>query len=173
MSQPAKEKRKPHASTLRTGRWSETFGCYAITKCPRIREPALAQNAPAELILSSLDHLRKTGLIRLLAFCIMPDHYHVLMFLTSNTPLSDLIRSVGKYTARRLNQMFNRSGQFWEEGFYDHRCRSEEEIEDRMCYIEHNAVRAELVEKAEDWPYSSAHPSQARLLDRDWYAEMK
>ena len=52
---------------------------------------------------------------------------------------------------------------------YEH----DDEIEDRMCYIEHNPVRAELVEKAEDWPYSSAHSSQARLLDRDWYAEMR
>ena len=103
----------------------------------------------------------------------MPDHYHVLMFLAGDKSLSDVMRSIGKHTARRLNGMLGRSGQFWQEGYYDHRCRDTEDVEDRMCYIEHNPVRAELVTRAEDWTYSSAHPSQARLLDRDWYAEMR
>lgn len=173
MSQPPEKNHKPHASALRAGRWSEPFACYAITKCLETRRALLAKPEPAELILSSFDYLRKSDEIRVLAFCIMPDHYHILMFLIGSTSLSDLMKSIGKYTARRLNRMFRCHGQLREDGFHDHRCRNEDDIADRLSYIELNPVRAELVKKPEDWPFFSAHPSQARFLDRHWYGRMK
>ena len=108
-----------------------------------------------------------------MAFCIMPDHYHAVLFPVGRKSLSEIMNSFGKFTARRLNMLLHRQGEFWEEGFYDHRCRDDDDIEDRVTYIEHNPVRVELVRKAEDWPFSSAHPSQTSLLDRDWYARMK
>ena len=123
--------------------------------------------------MSSLKYLREAGAIRLLSFCIMPDHFHAVWFLVGRQSLSEVMGSLGKYTARRLNSLLHRQGQFWEEGFFDHRCRDENDIEDRITFIEHNPVRAELVAKAEDWLFSSAHKSQRGLLDRDWYAEMK
>jgi putative transposase len=173
MCPPSETNRPPHAKNLREGRWSETFACYAVAKCLARRRPILAEPAQAGIILASLSYLRETETIRLLSFCIMPDHYHVVFFLVGRQPLSEVMGSLGKYTARRLNQLFHHQGQFWEEGFFDHRCRNEDDIEDRMTYIEHNPVRAELVTKAEDWLFSSAHPSQASLLDRDWYARMR
>jgi hypothetical protein len=36
-------------------------------------------------------------------------------------------------------------------------------------YIEHNPVRAGLVERAELWPYSSANPIHRDVLDREWW----
>jgi putative transposase len=165
--------RPPHAKNLREGRWSETFACYAVAKCLARRKPILSEPAPAEIILSSLNYLREAGAIRLLSFCIMPDHYHAVLFLVGRLSLSQVMNSLGKFTARRLNALLCRQGQFWEEGFFDHRCRDDDDIEDRMTYIEHNPVRAELVMKAEDWPFSSAHPLQSRLLDRDWYAQVR
>jgi putative transposase len=173
MCHPSENRSDPHGSFLRAGRWSETLACYAVTKCVARREPLLAEPAPAQLVLSSLRYLRTSGQIRLLAFCIMPDHYHMVLFLTGHKSLSDVMGSLGKYTARRLNQLLHRRGEFWEEGFYDHRCRDESDIEDRMIYIEHNPVRAGLAVQAEDWPFSSAHPPHGSLLDRDWYARVR
>jgi putative transposase len=173
MCPPSEEDALSHAKHLRTGRWSETYACYAIAKCPARREPILADSAAAQIILSSLTYLRESDAIRLLAFCIMPDHYHALLFLVGRRSLSDVMSSLGKYTARRLNALFRRQGQFWEEGFFDHRCRDDDDIEDRMTYIEHNPVRAGLVARSEDWSFSSAHPSQRDILDRDWYAQVK
>ena len=123
--------------------------------------------------MSSFDHLRRTDEIRVLAFCIMPDHYHLLTFLIGRKSLSDVISSVGKYTARRVNALIGRRGRFWQEGFHDHRCRNDDDIEDRLNYIELNPVRAGLTEEPAGWPFSSAHPSRVGLLDRDWYANMR
>ena len=173
MPHPPEHPAPHHSKALREGRWSETWACYAITKCLARREPLLASPVPAELIISSLDYLRQSGDIRLLAFCIMPDHYHALLFLVGQRSLSEVMNSLGKYTARRLNRILGRCGQLWEEGFHDHRCRDDDDIEDRMAYIEHNPVRAELAARAEDWRFSSAHSSQVGLVDRRWYAEVR
>ena len=96
--------------------------------------------APRRDLLSSLNYLRESGDIRLLAFCVMPDHYHALLFLTGHKSLSEVVASVSKFTATRLNRFFGRRGNLWQEGFYDHRCRDEDDIEDAMAYIEHNSV---------------------------------
>ena len=173
MCPPPDKRGLAHAENLRVGRWSETFGCYAIAKCLARREPILAEPGPAGIILSSLKYLREIGEVRLLAFCVMPDHYHALIFLTGHKSLSGVMSSLNKFTAKRLNGLLSRRGEFWQEGFYDHRCRDEDDIEDRMTYIEHNPVRAGLVGLPENWPFSSAHPLHVTLLDRNWYAQMK
>ena len=41
----------------------------------------------------------------------------------------------------------------WQEGFFDHRIRSNESAEEKRRYILMNPVRAGLVTKPEDWPY--------------------
>lgn len=164
----------PHSRFLRGGRWSEHFVCYSVTKNVHRRKPVLAVPERADIIIGSLDFARKADRIRLLAFCVMPDHYHALFFLLpEGKSLSSLMEQIGRYTARLINQSLGRSGQFWQDGFGDHRCRNVDDMSDRLCYIENNPVRAGLAETAEEWEYSSAHPSRAGMLDRDWYNEMR
>ncbi|MGE0609109.1 MAG: transposase [Pirellulales bacterium] len=161
----------PRRRALRAGRQSEPFGRYAITKCLEDRRPILAAPRPAEIILGSYQHLRETGQIKLLGYCIMPDHYHALFVLLPGKSLSNLVKSVGTFTGLRLNRLFGMSGQFWEEGFHDHKCRDEDDVIDRLTYIERNPVTAGLAIHPEEWLYSSAHPSRAATLDRDWYRD--
>ncbi|MCH8047165.1 MAG: transposase [Planctomycetes bacterium] len=163
----------PHARNLRAGRYSEPRHCYAITKTVEGRRPVLAGEETSAIITGSLDYLRNTDQIRLLAFCIMPDHYHTVMFVLHGKSLSEIMESVGKFTSLRLNRLLGGSGRFWQDGFYDHRCRDEDDIEDRLVYVEHNPVRAGLVERAGQWPYSSACALNHNLLDRDWYSQVR
>ncbi|RIK78196.1 MAG: transposase [Planctomycetota bacterium] len=159
----------PHARNLRAGRWSESLVCYAVTKCVENRRPVLRSDAVADIVVGCLDYLRNDGRIRLLAFCIMPDHAHVLFFLLGKHSLPDIMRSFGRFTARKINELRGEGGPFWQEGFHDHRCRDETDIEELLTYIEHNPVRACLVQQAHDWPYSSANPRWKSSLDREWY----
>ncbi len=162
----------PHQKSLRAGRWSEQFGCYAITKCVELRRRVLDCPESAQLILDGLKFRRERSQIRVIGFCIMPDHYHLLAFFIADITLPTFMEALGKFTALRLNRQRGWSGKFWQEGYYDHRCRNADDIEDRLIYFEHNPVRAGLVAKAEDWPYSSANASNALYLDRDWYASV-
>jgi putative transposase len=161
---------KPGRSiALRRGRFSEDYGCYFITKCTLYRRPVLATPTTAQILTDSWTYLRTSERLKLFAFCIMPDHFHMTLCLMPGENLSKLFEDSGKFTARQLNLALERKGQFWEEGFRDRRCRNESELHDLCVYIEHNPVRAGLVERAEQWPYSSAFPQNNSMLDREWW----
>ncbi|HEX4132966.1 MAG TPA: transposase [Pirellulales bacterium] len=132
----------------------------------------LARPERAAIILGAIDFLRREESLKLLAFCIMPDHWHMLFVLTVQYNVSDLMKRIRRFSARELNRLLDRSGPFWQEGFHDHCCRDDRDIEEHLTYIELNPVRAGLIQAAIDWPFSSAHPANARLLDRQWYAEV-
>src|SRR4051812_16054907 len=128
-----------HQRYLRGGRQSEPLACYAITKCVEQRRQVLGNETAASVIIASFDWLREQHKIKLLAFCVMPDHYHVLFVLLDDS-LSDVMKSVGKHTATQINKHIGDSGQFWQDGFHDHQCRDIDDVLDRMTYIERNPV---------------------------------
>src|SRR5262245_562213 len=114
------DKDRPHGSNLRVGRISETLVCYSITKTVKLRRNVLATNSVASILMDSWNYLRKTGDLKLLSFCIMPDHYHLLLVLAGDVTLSTLMERTNKFTAREINKSIGQLGQFWDDGFYDH-----------------------------------------------------
>ena len=65
--------------------------------------------------------------------------------------------SIKNYSARQANAILGRTGQpFWQDESYDHWVRSPEELEKIVRYIEKNPVAAGLVDRVEDWRWSSA-----------------
>jgi REP element-mobilizing transposase RayT len=157
------------SAELRKGRISEAFGCYSITKVVQSRLPVLASDETAKILTDSWQYLRTNNRLKLFAFCIMPDHFHLAICLMPDIKLSELMKDSGKFTARNLNTLLGTSGQFWQEGFHDHHCRNEHELHELCSYIEHNPVRRGLVTAAELWPYSSAYGGSKHLLDREWW----
>lgn len=160
---------KGNSQSLRQGRVSEAFACYFITKVVERRRPVLATEQISKILLDSWNYLRSHECIKLFAFCIMPDHYHVTLCLMPGENLSRLMQDSNKFTGRELNKLLRHRGTFWQEGFRDHRCRNEDELHDLSLYIEHNPVRAGLVQTAEEWPYSSASQQCRHMLDREWW----
>ncbi len=159
----------PHRSALRRGRHSVPGRAYFLTKCTLFPDTEdLIQQACAEVVINSLIWAASEEWIRILGFVIMPDHYHLNLGLGKKKTLSQVMESIGKFTARQINQHLGREGTFWEEGFYDHMIRNRQEFDRILEYIHNNPVAAGLVEYPEDWPYSTAHPRYAALIDWDW-----
>lgn len=95
------------------------------------------------------------GLYRMLAFVVMSNHVHLLIETTK--PIQKITRLVKSYTARYANRFLGRTGQaFWRDESFDHWVRNSAELARIVQYIEHNPVKAGLVQKPEDWPWSSA-----------------
>jgi putative transposase len=91
----------------------------------------------------------------LAAWCIMPNHVHVIFSPLPPHSVSEILKSWKGFTARRANQLLNRSGSFWGVESFDHLIRSPEHFEQFVAYIHNNPVRAGLCAKPEEWPYSS------------------
>jgi phosphoribosylanthranilate isomerase/REP element-mobilizing transposase RayT len=94
------------------------------------------------------------GLYTLVAYVVLVNHVHVL--LQPKAPLPKISRAIKGYTPRRANEILGRTGSFWQDESYDRWVRSEEELQRIIRYIESNPVSARLVERIEDWPWSSA-----------------
>ena len=125
---------------------------YYVTKCVEGRRPLLANPDSAEAIIDSLVFARAKGRIKLLAFVVMPDHYHVLLTLMPGEELSMFMLSMGSFTANRIRDLLGYRGVVWQrDGYYEHRCRNESEVLDYAAYIHHNPVRKGLVDREEDW----------------------
>jgi REP element-mobilizing transposase RayT len=95
------------------------------------------------------------GRFDLHAFVVMSNHVHVLIH--PKTALATITQGLKGYTARRANEILKRKHQaFWHDESFDHWVRSPEEFRQIVLYIEHNPVTVGLVERPEDWPWSSA-----------------
>jgi len=86
---------------------------------------------------------------RLLAWCIMPNHVHLLLKPLSGWSLADILHSIKSYSAKKANRLLGRRGPFWQQEYYDHIIRDEKEYNRLLKYISENPIRSGL----EDWPW--------------------
>ena len=105
---------------------------------------------------------------RLIAYCIMSNHVHLLIDMTdfdnhmaSNVrgktkdyPLADILRLLKGSTARQCNFKLEQSGAFWHSESYDHYVRDEEELAKIVEYVLNNPVKARLVEDWQEWRFN-------------------
>jgi len=87
------------------------------------------------------------------AWCIMPNHVHVL-FKLLNTPLARIVQSWKSFTALQINHLSGRSGRFWHREYYDRYIRDEKHLNLVRDYIKMNPVNARLVGNYEDWKFA-------------------
>jgi putative transposase len=115
-----------------------------------LRDPRVA-----ETVLTTLCSAETRKILTLRAFSIMANHVHVL--LTPRSSISEITRQIKGATARQANLLLARSGSpFWLDESFDHWIRTPGEWQKIRTYIEQNPVAAGLVEKPENWPWSSA-----------------
>ena len=89
-------------------------------------------------------------------WCLMPNHVHVLVRVTT-VPMSEFVKSWKGYSARRCNQVLGRNAaSFWADGYWDTYMRDTEQERRTVRYIENNPVKAGLVREPGEWPWSSA-----------------
>ena len=138
---------------LRKGRTSIINQHYLITTTVQKRRSVLNQPQTAQIILSSLHWLESQKRITLDAAVIMPDHLHFVAALRQDT-LDRLMHSLKSYTAHKLNDLLNRHGVFWQPQYHDHALRKDEDLNEVIRYTLNNPVRAGLVERWEDWPWT-------------------
>jgi len=92
---------------------------------------------------------------RLIEWVVMPNHVHLLVELFSEWLLPEVLKSWKSFTAHEANRILGRSGQFWQEDYFDRLIRDMKHFENAKQYIRENPVTAGLVKLPEDWPYSS------------------
>ena len=111
--------------------------------------------------------------LRILAYCIMPNHFHLVAWPARDGELAEFMHLMTCTHGRRWHVWRNSVGQG---AVYQSRYKAFPVQGDRhflvVCrYVERNALRAGLVSRAEDWPWSSLAPtrdSRSFLPVDDW-----
>ena len=130
-------------------RYSLRFSTYARRRLFVAQDPFSVAH---EQILRTADE----GKFAVLAHCYMPDHVHLV--LEGKSESSDLRRFV-KVSKQRVDYVFRTQLSIrttWQEGYYERVLRSDEATVAVVRYVLENPVRAGLVERAEDYPFSGA-----------------
>jgi putative transposase len=115
----------------------------------------LAQPEIAALVQEALLHFDGER-YRLLAWCLMPNHAHVVAEAVDGHSLSEVVRGWKSFSARWANKLLGRTGPFWHPDYFDRYMRNEEHLHRTIEYVEQNPVKAGLTTTARDWPWSSA-----------------
>ncbi|MCL5958107.1 MAG: transposase [Chloroflexi bacterium] len=96
---------------------------------------------------------RKCG-VSVVAYCLMPNHYHFLLKQETGEPLSKFINLLFNSYVQAVNRQQSRKGPLFEERFR-HVLVDRNEYLVHLCrYIHLNPAKAGLVSRPEDWPFS-------------------
>jgi len=93
---------------------------------------------------------------RLLAWCIMPNHVHVLIQTEVGWDLAKMVQSWKSRSAYRANKVLGRKGSFWQREYFDRFIRDGGHYANVLRYIDENPVKAGLAKTATSWPLGSA-----------------
>jgi putative transposase len=128
---------------------------YFVTICCDHRAPYLNVQTSAQRVLALLLETAASHSFLLHAYCLMPDHLHVLVEGAHDTcDLLEFIRLFKQCTAFEFRKFHHRP--LWEMSYYDHILRPSDHIEDVACYIWMNPVRKRLCANASEFPFSGS-----------------
>ena len=126
----------------------ETYLDRGIGEC-WLRLPQVAQCAENAIL---FHHGKRC---ELLAWCVMPNHAHVLVHVW-DWPLAKMLQNWKSISAIEANRFLDRNGTFWQREYWDTFMRDEEQERKAVRYIENNPVKAGLCQTPEAWMFSSA-----------------
>lgn len=99
-------------------------------------------------------HIVSKGTAEILAYCLMPNHYHLLVQLRRND-LSASMQSMTVAYAKGINKKYGRVGRLFQAPFQAIHVERQDYLDLLLTYIHRNPVEAGLVEQPEAWEYSS------------------
>ena len=108
----------------------------------------LRKTSVADLVRDALQHFDEQR-YRLFAWCIMPNHVHVVAKLFPDIELASVLHSWKSFTAKQAVKLLGITGEFWQREYYDHLLRNEAEFLRAVRYVVENPLKAGL----RDWPW--------------------
>lgn len=93
--------------------------------------------------------------IALIAYCLMPNHYHFLLRQEGIQPVSKFVQNVFNSYTKAFNKAYHRTGTLFEGPYKALLVEKETHLLHLCRYIHRNPLEAGLVTNLDDWPYSN------------------
>ena len=119
------------------------------------RDPIFYDESDYQSYLEWLDRGAKACDCQIHAYVLMTNHVHILASPKDKDGISRLMQYIGRFYVSYINHTYHRTGTLWEGRFKSSLIQDEEYLLRCMRYIELNPMRANLVSKPQEYPWSS------------------
>jgi putative transposase len=149
---------------------------HHVTQRGNNRTTVFFDDQDRKTYLELLGKYSKSFAMQIWAYCLMPNHVHLLVVPEKENSLARGIGLTNQVYTQYLNRKLKQSGRIWQNRFFSCIVEREEYLWAVARYIEQNPVKADMVKQAEDYRWSSARAhltpaSDALLHQPSWLDE--
>jgi len=132
-------------------------GTYFFTIVTKNRKHFFNAPALCELFMTCLEKVKIHHPFDLVAYCILPDHIHVLMSLPQeDRDYSTIIKEIKRSATTRMREHLHApSLVVWQPRFWEHTIRDDRDMQTHYDYILYNPVKHGYVDSIDQWEWSS------------------
>jgi len=138
----------------RTARKKSETGIYHVILRGINKQLVFEEDSDYERFLTVLGEVKEISRFKLYAFCLMPNHIHLLME-EKEEPLGEIFRRIGSRFVFWYNWKYERSGHLFQGRYTSEPVESDEYFIAVLAYIHQNPVKAGLCSRASDYRWSS------------------
>ena len=140
----------PRRKGIRLSRAAYNFrgSVVSITLCARDRKPCFRDDILCDKVICMLKQTMTSYGMGLMAYCLMPDHLHMIIH---NQEGRDIVHAVRNFKAITFRI---RGEPLWQRSFYDHFILAIEDLNAAIAYVLGNPVRKGLVPDRHSYPWA-------------------
>ena len=139
-------------------------GSYFFTMVTKNRKPFFLDPSSCELFMAGVEKVKSRYSFELDAYCILPDHLHLLITLpTDQKDFSTIMKEFKKKATKDLRKIIGVPQlKIWQARFWEHTIRNERDMQIHFDYIHYNPIKHLYVDDPLDWEW----PSYGEYYDR-------
>jgi putative transposase len=139
----------------RTARFIVADCCYHVLNRSNKKARIFHEAADYEQFQALVHDAQERHPVPILSACLMPNHFHLVMRPAAAHDLAQWMHWVFTTHVRWHHAKYGSSGRLWQGRFKAFLIQEDHHLLTVMRYVERNALRAKLVERAEDWQWGS------------------
>ena len=143
------------AGMPRTARASVGGICYHVLNRGNGRAKVFRKSGDYAAFVDLVAAANERLAMRVLGYVLLPNHFHLVLWPHRDGDLSRWMQWLMTSHVRRYHQHYHSSGHVWQGRFKAFPIEQDAHLISVLRYVERNPLRADLVERAEDWPWSS------------------
>ncbi len=139
----------------RTARASVPGMWYHVLNRGNRREEVFHKPADYDAFVTAIADANERLAVNILGYCLMPNHFRLVIRPRGEGELGRWMQWLLTAHVRRYHRHYGTSGHVWQGRFKAFPVQDDDHLVAVLRYVERNALRAELVARAEDWKWSS------------------
>lgn len=128
---------------------------YHVISRGNQKQNIFLEHGDFEKYLGLLKHYKRKYKFRLYAWCLMPNHVHLILDVNNPGDLAKIMQGLKLAYAKWFNKKYKKVGHLWQGRYKNMVIQKDNYVLDCINYIEMNPVRANIKESPLDYPWSS------------------